>query len=155
MKKTHIPMEMNPTQVRNILKFIDASQSEVVKEEIFTQLGQECFYVRKINAWVEQYQGDVQAFLDWVNLQHASKYWESLEFDKDHNMLILTGRKVEGCACAFADCQQPPKSLCHYCCKSMQQALFGMLLGQQVEVAITEAYLLGGERCSSKIQLIG
>jgi hypothetical protein len=154
VKKSHIPQEMNQEQVKNILKFIDALQDESVKESIFSQLGHECFYARKLDDWIAQYSGDVQAFLDRVNAQHASKYWERLEFSEDGAMLVLTGKKVEGCACAFADCSQPPQSLCHYCCKSFQQELFGMLLGQKVKVKITEAYLLGDERCSTTIHLV-
>jgi hypothetical protein len=154
VQKQNIPQEMNQEQVKNVLKFIDASQSESVKNSIFSQLGHECFYARKLDGWIEQYTGDVQAFLDRVNIQQASKYWKSLEFTEDRTMLILTGRKVEGCACAFADCPQPPQSLCHYCCKNFQQELFGMLLGQKVEVTITQAYLLGGERCNTTIRLV-
>ena len=154
MKKSHLPQEMSQEQVRNILKFIDASQSEPVKESIFSRLGHECFYARKLDAWIEQYRGDVQAFLDRVNVEHASKYWEKLEFTGDRATLILTGKKVKGCACAFADCSQPPGSLCHYCCKNFQQELFCMLLGRKVEVDITEAYLLGDERCSTIIHLV-
>ena len=154
MKKSHIPLEMNQEQVKNILKFIDASQDESVKKGIFSQLGHECFYARNRDGWIEQYTGDVQAFLDRVNIEKTSKYWERLEFMEDGTMLVLTGRKVEGCACAFADCSQPPKSLCHYCCKNFQQELFRMLLGQKVEVKITEAYLLGDERCSTTIHLV-
>ena len=151
MKKAHTSQEMNQEQIRNILKFIEASQEDTVKEQIFSQLGHECFYARKLDAWIGQYQGDVKAFLDRVNIQKASKYWERLEFNDEHTMLILTGKKVEGCACAFADCPQPPKSLCHYCCKNFQQELFATLLGQKVNVEITEAYLLGDERCSTRI----
>jgi hypothetical protein len=154
MSKQHIPQEMNQEQVRNILKFIDASQSESVKNSIFSRLGHECFCARKLDEWIEQYSGDVQAFLDRVNVQRASKYWERLEFSEDGTTLTLTGKKVQGCACAFADCAQPPLSLCHYCCKNFQQELFGTLLGQKVEVRITEAYLLGDERCSTTVHLV-
>ena len=154
MKKQPSPQEINQEQVKNVLKFIDASQSESVKNAIFSQLGHECFYARKLDGWIAQYKGDVQAFLDRINVQHASKYWERLEFTEDRTMLILTGKKVRGCACAFADCLQPPRSLCHYCCKAFQRELFGMLLGQKVEVTITQSYLLGGERCSTTIHLV-
>jgi hypothetical protein len=134
MKAKPIPVEMCREQVQNLLKFIDAAESEPVKNNVFSQLGQECFYARKLDQWIEPYTGDVQAFLDWVNIQHASKYWESLKFDEDRTILTLTGRIVQGCACAFADCTQPPLSLCLYCCKNFQQALFGRLLGRKVEV---------------------
>ena len=153
MKKKHIPQDMNQAQVQNLLKFIDTSQSEVVKESIFQQLGQACFYTRKLDEWIGSFQSDVQAFLDRINVENASKYWERLEFNEDQSMLILTGRKVSGCACAFADCEQPPQSLCAYCCKNFQQEMFGSLLGRKVEVEITAAFLLGDERCSTKIHL--
>jgi hypothetical protein len=151
MKKSDTAQDMNQEQVKNLLKFIDASQGESVKESIFCQLGRECFYARHLDDWIGQFKGNVQAFLDRVNVEKASKYWENLEFTEDGAALILTGKKVEGCACAFADCSDPPLSLCHYCCKNFQQELFGMLLGRKVEVTITEAYLLGDERCSTTI----
>jgi hypothetical protein len=156
MRKARSPQEVavNLKQARKILQFIDASQSETVKENIFSQLGHECFYTRQLDAWIDSFQGDVQAFLDRINLQQASKYWESLEFSADHTQLILTGRKVTGCACGFAVGARPPVALCHYCCTSFQQALFGRLLGRKVAVEITEAYLLGDERCSTTIFLI-
>jgi hypothetical protein len=154
MKKPHVPQAMNQDQVKNLLKFIDASQSETVKNSIFSRLGHECFYARKLDGWIEPYRGNVQAFLDRVTIEHASKYWERLEFTEDRTMLILTGKQVQGCACAFADCSQPPLALCHYCCKNFQQELFGTLLGQKAEVTITESYLLGGERCNTTIRLV-
>jgi hypothetical protein len=154
--KPNVPqVEMNQEQIRNILQFIDASQSEPIKNCIFSRLGRECFFTRKLDTWVTQYREDVQAFLDRVNIQQASKFWEKLEFTEDRKTLILTGRKVQGCACAYADSPEPPLALCQYCCKSMQEELFGMLLGQKVEVNITESYLLGGERCSTTIHLAG
>jgi hypothetical protein len=96
----------------------------------------------------------VQAFLDWVNVEGASKYWESLEFNADHTQLMLTGRVLESCACAFADCAHPPLALCKYCCKRLQEALFSTLLEQPVEVEITAAFLLGDERCNTIIHLV-
>ena len=144
---------MNPEQVKNILKFIDSSQPEAVKASVFSQLGQECFTCRKVDSWIEKYDGNLQALMDWVNIEEASTYWERLEFNEDHSAINLTGKRVEGCACAFADCPQPPQSLCHYCCKRFQEEIFGTLLGQQVTVEITEAFLLGSERCSTRIHL--
>lgn len=152
--KKHVPQEMNQEQVKNLLRFIDSSQSEAIKDSIFSQLGYECFYARNLDKWIKQYTEDVQAFLDNVNVHHKSRYWERLEFNADRTALILTGKKVRGCACAFADCSQPPKSLCHYCCKNFQQELFGTLLGRKVKVEITEAHLFGDERCSTTIHIV-
>ena len=145
---------MNQAQVQNILKFIYSSQPETVKAQIFGQLGHECFYSRNLDEWIGKYAGNVQEFLDWVNVEGASRYWERLEFNADHTQLILTGRFVEGCACAFADRAQPPLALCLHCCKSLQEALFSTLLQRPVEVEITAAFLLGDERCNTIIHLM-
>ena len=153
-KKKHIPQEMNHEQVKNILKFIDSSQSESIKESIFSRLGYECFYSRNLNKWIEGYTDNIQAFLDRINIQNQSRYWEKLEFNADRTILTFTGKKVEGCACAFADCPQPPKSLCYYCCKNFQQELFGTLLGQKVSVEIRKSFLLGDDRCDTLIHII-
>jgi hypothetical protein len=152
--KKHVPQGLNQEQVKRIIKFIDASQSEPIKESIFSQLGFECFYSRKLDGWIENYVGNVQAFLDRVNVEKKSKYWEKLEFNKERTVLTLVGKKVDGCACAFSDITEPPKSLCYYCCKNFQQELFGKLLGQKVNVEITESFLLGGERCNTLIHLV-
>lgn len=152
--KKHVPQEMNHEQVKRLLKFIGASQSEAVKESLFGQLGYECFHARNLDKWVGQYAGDVQAFLDYVNVHHKSRYWERLEFNADRTALVLTGRKVLGCACAFADCARPPRALCDYCCKGFQEEYFGTLLGRKVEVEVTEAYLFGDERCSTILHIV-
>ena len=153
-KKKHVPQEMNQEQVRNLLKFVDSSQSEEVKESVFGQLGYECFHTRNLDKWIGQYVGDVQAFLGNINVHRKSRYWERLEFNEDRTALVLTGKKVLGCACAFADCAQPPRALCDYCCKNFQQELFGMLLGRKVEVEITAAYLYGDERCNTIVHIV-
>ena len=150
----HVPQEMNQKQIRNLLKFVDSSQSEAVKESVFGELGYECFYARDLDKWIGPFVGDVQAFLDSINIHHKSRYWERLEFNADRTALVLTGKKVLGCACAFADCAQPPRALCDYCCKNFQQELFGMLLGREVEVEITAAYLYGDDHCDTIIHIV-
>jgi hypothetical protein len=154
MNKKHIPEAMNQEQVKNILKFIEATQSKQTKRAIFSQLGRECFYCGHHEEWLAPFKGDVQSFLDRINVQQKSRYWESLVFSEDQTALVLTGRKVEGCACAFADCDQPPRSLCHYCCKQFQEAYFKALFGKEVEVEITESFLFGHERCSTIIRFV-
>ena len=152
--KKHVPQAMSEKQVRNILKFIDASEDDETKERIFEQLGYECFFSRNLDKWIDPYVDNVQGFLDRVNVEHKSKYWEKLEFNEDRTVLTLTGRKVEGCACSFSDCPNPPKSLCHHCCKNFQQELFGRLLGRKVEVEVTTGFLLGDDHCDTIIRLV-
>jgi hypothetical protein len=144
---------MNEDQVRNLLKYIDASQDESTKREIFTQLGHDCFRSNRVDSWVEAFQGDVQKFLDNINIQHRSEYWESLVFSADNSQLILTGKEVDRCACPFAGGSAPPLSLCNYCCRSFQKEICSCLFGRVVEVTITESYLWGDERCSTIIHI--
>jgi predicted ArsR family transcriptional regulator len=152
-KKEHIPQEMSQEQVISLLKFIEDTQCDSIRESIFGQLGYECFYSRNLDQWVETYKDNVQEFLDRVNIHHKSKYWESLEYDAERSVLKLTGQKVMGCACAFSACSQPPKSLCHYCCKRFQEELFGTLFGKKVLVEITHSFLFGDDRCNTLIHI--
>ncbi len=145
--------EMNREQVRSLLKHVDSNMEEGVKKEIFSRLGHECFYARHLDGWIDGFKGDVRNLLDYVNVQRKSKYWESLALSQDKKRIVLTGREVEGCACAFADCADPPLSLCRYCCKNFQQELFGYLLGKKVKVTIAESLLLGDTRCSTIIEI--
>lgn len=63
--KKHVPQAMSEAQVRNILKYIDTSQVESVKESVFEQLGYECFFSRGLDKWIDQYVDNVPAFDHW------------------------------------------------------------------------------------------
>jgi hypothetical protein len=144
----------DPRQINNVLQYIDMAESEEVKEAVFGRLGYECYTCRGLDAWVASFGGDVQAFLDRINVDQASTYWEKLVYSSDGKALVLTGREVKECSCAYAETTPPSQALCRYCCKTMQERLFGALLGKKVEVDITEAFLLGDQRCSTLIRLI-
>ena len=148
-----MPQQMNQEQVKNLLKYVDAALDETVKRNVFTQLGHECFRCNHLDRWLEEFNGDVQMFLDRINVQHQSVYWESLVFSADKSRLTLTGKEVAECACPFAGCSAAPLSLCSYCCKSFQEEIFKSLLGKPVEVTITESYLRGDRRCSTIIDV--
>lgn len=146
-------MEMNQEQVKRVLGYIDQTQPENVKDNIFSQLGHQCFQTRGIRDWVLSYAGNVQAFLDRVNVEQQSPYWERLEFNDEGSILYLTGKQIQKCACAFAEMVDPPVALCTYCCKAFQEDIFSTLLGRPVTVEITASFLLGDDRCSTAIHL--
>ena len=146
-------MELNRDQINNVLKFVDAGQDEKVKKEVFSELGRQCFFCRTVKDWVEGFDGDVQAFLDRVNVEDKSPYWKSLVFNEDRSILYLTGKEVDRCACALADCDDPPTALCTHCCKTFQAHIFRTLFQRDVRVEITESILLGGTRCSTAIHI--
>ncbi len=144
-------MELNAEQMRNVFAYIDSNQNENVKQDIFENLGHECFKSSK--KWVDSIGNDIQKVMEDVNLRDLSPYWEKLQFNEDESILYLTGKKVERCACALGNLENPPKSLCNYCCKKFQEEVFGTFLGKDVTVEITESYILGGERCSTAIHI--
>lgn len=144
-------MEMNQEQMKNMFKYFDSYKDERVKKDIFDNLGHECFKSSK--SWVDSLDGNIENLLRGVNIEHRSPYWEKLEFNEDKTILYLTGREVEKCACALSEMENPPKSLCNYCCKTFQEDVFGTLFGKKVRVEITESRILNGKRCSTAIYI--
>jgi hypothetical protein len=141
---------MNKDQIRQLLKFIDSSINKSNRKKIFNTLGVDCLYTRNLDKWVVSFKNNQQEFFNRVQ-RGESKYWEKLEYDKEKSVITLVGRKFQSCACEYGQCNEPPKSLCNYCCKSFQEELFGILLGKNVNVRIDESIILGGERCSTTI----
>ncbi len=145
-------MELNTQQMRNVFAYIDSNQSEQVKEDIFGKLGQECFH--SLKAWVDSIgPNNIQRVIDDVNVRDLSPHWERLQFNEDKSILYLTGKKVTRCVCPLGDLENPPKSLCNYCCKRFQEEVFGTFIEKEVTVEITDSYILGGERCSTAIHI--
>ncbi len=145
--------KVNPQQIMNLLKHIDGSGNESLKSAVFNRLGYECFYSNKLDQWVRQYRDNLDRFLAYTNEGH-SRYWEKLEYDKASATLKVTSRKTPHCVCAYAQCSNPPKSLCTHCCKSLTTTLFSMLLGKNVHVEVTESILLGGKQCRVTIHIL-
>lgn len=141
---------MNKSQVRQLLKFIDSSVNEQDKERIFNKLGTECLYSRNYDKWVIGFRDNLDEYFDRVQ-RGESRYWEKLQYDREKSVITLVGRKFQTCVCEYGQCDQPPESLCRYCCKRFQEELFGLLLERKVTVRIDESIILGGERCSTTI----
>jgi hypothetical protein len=71
-----------------------------------------------------------------------STYWENLEYDNEKSVITLVGRKFQSCNCEYGQFNEPPQSLCNYCCKRFQEELFGLLLNKKVNVKIDESMIL-------------
>ncbi len=153
MEKQLPLIEMNKEQVVKIIKYIDASQNETIKKDIFTQLGNECFACGHSNEYGMSFCNNYQKLLDEVNIERKAPYWEKLEFNEDKSILYLTGKITDRCVCAFGRINNPPKSLCLYCCKTFQENLFRTVFNKKVTVEITESSILGGKRCSTVIHI--
>ncbi|MGA2406339.1 MAG: hypothetical protein ABSF81_06265 [Bacteroidales bacterium] len=141
-------------QIQNVLRFVDSSMDESVKKQIFERLGLEHTTKDRYASWINGYKKDIKSFFDMVNT-NKDTYWEKLEYNPDLSAIKVTGRLVDKCACPYAQCENPPKSLCNYCCKSYQKQMFEMLLEKKVNVQIDESFLLGGKRCNTTIFIDG
>jgi hypothetical protein len=146
-------IEMNREQVVKIMKYIESSQNEQTKKDIFCQLGNECFTCGHSKEWGMSFCNNPQKLLDEVNIEGKSPYWEKLEFNEDRTILYLTGKETDRCVCAFGRIENPPKSLCLYCCKTFQENLFSTVFNRKVVVEITESSIFGGNRCNTAIYM--
>lgn len=142
--------KINKVQITELLKFIDLSVNEKDKKRIYAEFGKQCLYSRNYDKWVIGFKNNIDEFFERVQRGEAT-YWEKLEYDKNKSVITLIGKKTGSCACGYADCENPPKSLCNYCCKKFQEEMFGLLLDKKADVRIDESILLGGERCTTTI----
>jgi hypothetical protein len=141
---------MNKIQIQEVLKYIHTSVIESEKEKIFNKMGTECLYSRGYDKWIIEQRENLDEFFNRVQ-RGESTYWEKLEYDKEKSVITLVGRKFQTCVCEYGKCDNPPESLCNYCCKRFQEELFGLLLNKKVKVRVDESIILGGERCSTTI----
>jgi hypothetical protein len=154
-KSNDLPIiAMDKKQVVNIINYIDSSQDESVKKDIFTALGNECFAQGHGKDWGLIYNGNMHDFVDQVNKQGKATFWEKLVWDDENSTLLLTGKEVSRCSCSFGQSENPAKSLCNYCCKAFQKNYWSSLFNKNVEIEITEAFILGGTRCNTKIHIL-
>jgi len=147
-------IKLNAKQIRNTLKFIHNTQSDDVKQSIFSELGRQCFCMSGTGEHLEKYRGQPGEYLKRVNDDHSVIYWESILPGEEENAYILTGVPVDRCVCSLADGKDAPLSLCDYCCKSFQKQLFSTLFDREVDIEITESFLKGDGRCSTLIRLV-
>ena len=139
--------DANREQITELLSFVDGNMNESIKQKVFGRLGYECFYCTNAVKWIKSM--NLTDLIEFVNNRKSSR-WEKIDYYHEKSVLKVTGRKVP-CDCAYAQGQQPPKSLCNYCCKSFMQEFFGTLFEKKVKVTIDESIILGAERCSETI----
>ncbi|MGA3286241.1 MAG: hypothetical protein ABSD46_02315 [Bacteroidota bacterium] len=136
-------------QITKLLSFVDGDMDESIKQKVFGKLGYECFYCTNAVKWIKSM--TLTGLIEFVNNGNSSR-WEKIQYDSEKSVLKVIGRKLP-CDCAYAQGQQPQKSLCNYCCKSFMQEFFGTLFKEKVKVIIDETIILGGERCSETIKI--
>lgn len=152
-KKTPV-IPVDSRQMQNVLRFIDKNMDESIKKSIFERMGYEHTTEAGFIKTTEDFKKDLNKFFDSVN-SNKDTYWEKMEYDPETSTIKITGKVVDRCACPFAQHDNPPKSLCNYCCINFQKCMFEMLLEREVKVKLDESYLLGGNRCSTTISFNG
>jgi hypothetical protein len=153
-KKTPlVPVDLR--QIQNVLSYIESSMDEPVKKSIFEKLGAEHLSDEGFINWINNNKKNLKGFFDRIN-SNKDTYWEKIEYDPELSAIKIIGKPVDRCACPYAHPENPTLSLCNYCCKGFQKAMFEMLLGKPViNVQIDESYLLGGNRCSATVFIDG
>ena len=148
---------INQKQAVNVLGFIEATQDEAVKRDIFGQLGTECFRLGHSKELEIDANDNIEKIMNLVNIEKKHPSWEKLEFNENKTILYLTGKPVEGkpyCPCSFGRGENPPKSLCFYCCKAFQEQLWSMVFKRKVTVEIPQSKIFGDNRCNHVIHLL-
>jgi len=142
-------------QIQNLLIYVESSIDEPAKSDIFKQLGAEHLSHPQFVGFINESKKNIQGYFNYIN-SGQDTYWEKIEYDSESSTIKITGKPVDKCACAYAQFENPPLSLCHTCCRNFQKVMFEMLLDRTVtEVRTDEAYLLGGNRCSTTLFIDG
>ena len=153
-KKTPL-VPVDSRQIQNVLCYIDSSVDESAKKSIFERLGAEHLTDTGFKNWIDNSKNNLKGYFDRIN-SNKDTYWEKIEYNPEASTTKITGKPVDRCACPYAQHENPPFSLCNYCCASFQKAMFEMLLEKPViKVQIDESYLLGGKRCSTTLFIEG
>ncbi len=157
---SEVPIQENPLvavdlrQIQNVLKYVDSLEDEQAKKAVFERLGYEHITNKAYHDYLVGFRTDLKSYFDNVNTG-KDKYWEKMEWDPEKSEIMVKGKVVDRCACSYAQCENPPLSLCNYCCKNFQKAMFELMLDRKVDVRIDEAFLLGDKRCSTTIFVEG
>ena len=153
-KKTPL-VPTDTRQIQNVLSFIESSMDEPVKKGIFERLGEEHLTHPGFVNWINENKNNIKGYFDRIN-SGKDTYWEKIEYDPETSAIKITGKLVDRCACPYAQSENPPLSLCNYCCIGFQKRMFEMLLDKPVvKVQVDESYLLGGNRCSATVFIDG
>lgn len=142
-------------QIQNLLTFIESSIEDPAKTDIFKRLGAEHLTHPQFAGFINESKKNIQGYFSYIN-SGQDTYWEKIEYDSDASTIKITGKIVTKCACAYAQLENPPLSLCNTCCPNFQKVMFEMLLDKTVtKVQIDDAFLQGGNRCSTTLFIDG
>ena len=163
-KKTETPdpadvpagvLQADGRQIQNLLIYVESSIDDPAKTDIFKRLGAEHLTQPQFAGFINESKKNIKGYFNYIN-SGQDTYWEKIVYDADSSTITITGKKVDRCACAYAQNENPPLSLCHTCCTNFQKVMFEMLLDKPVtKVQTDEAYLLGGNRCSTTLYIDG
>ena len=142
-------------QIQNLLSYIESSMDESSVKNIFERLGTEHLTHPGFVNFINETKKNIKGYFDKINSK-GDTYWEKIEYNPDESTIKITGKPADRCACAYAQSENPPLSLCNHCCIGFQKRMFEMLLEMPVtKVVLDESYLLGGKRCSSTLHIDG
>jgi hypothetical protein len=134
---------------RRFAKFIGIVSESVNEEEsiaMMEKLGREC--AKENRDYYLKFKGNIGGFLE-----EMKKEWiENADYDKEANLIRLTGKKTDSCFCPFVDKAITPKSFCN-CSAGYTKEVFETVTGRPVKVRVEKSVLRGGNSCNSLIEI--
>lgn len=106
---------MNKEHFQNLFIKLDAIPDINLKQDIFSDFGENCYACRHLDQNFAKYRNNIQSMIEWIESGH-SPCWEKLEFDSIRSKLFLTGKIVQSCDCDYNIPEHPVTSLCLNCC---------------------------------------
>jgi hypothetical protein len=121
--------------------------NEETRSKLLEQMGQFCSQQAKGD--YTSFEGNLEGFLKDLE----SKFMEKCEYDQVNNVIRMTGKKQESCACAFAGNKNINPEFCN-CSKGWMQETISVITGKKAVVTIDSAVLRGGDRCSFSVKFV-
>ena len=148
---------INQKQAIKLLEHIEATQSEDVKKDIFSQLGCECFALGHYKELGIDLNDSIEQIMEFTNVEKNHPSWEELYFNQDGTILYVTGKPVDEaprCPCSFGRGENPPASLCIHCCGTFQESLWRAVLKKNVRVETPQSRMFGDKRCNHTVFIL-
>ena len=130
-------------------KFTELVQTKLSEQEfneIIHELGRYCSANTKV---IQQYKGDLDGYF-----KEIKRRWnEDASVDPESGIITIASEKRTACFCPLIDTEQVSEQVCN-CSLGWQQQTFETLTGKEVEVALKESVIRGGERCTFEIKIL-
>ena len=116
------------------------------RNEILEQMGREC--AKEFRDRAEKYKGNLKGYLEDIQ----KGWFEKAEFNKETQVIRITDRQVNSCACPFVDKSLMSGDYCN-CTIGWQKENYSFVTGKDVDVEIESSVLRGDPKCVYRITI--